>query len=76
MGKFELQRWPDIAQEWYEQKERGSERSDATSMLRKGLPRAFPGLYELKDEARKEGTQYIKRVFAAPNSLMQGTEHC
>lgn len=41
-------------------------------MLRKGLPRAFPGLYEVKEKSRKEGTQYRSRVFEAPQSLMNG----
>ena len=41
-------------------------------MLRKGLPRAFPGLDEVKGESIKEGTQYRSRVFQAPASLVQG----
>ena len=42
-------------------------------MLRKGLPRAFPGLDEIKSESIKEGTQYRSRVFLAPQTLLQGT---
>ena len=71
-GKFELNSWPAIAKEWFLQKERGSDPSDATSMLRKGLPRAFPDLREIKEEANKEGTQYLRRVFMAPVDLMNG----
>ncbi len=41
-------------------------------MLRKGLPRAFPGLDEVKTESVKEGTQYRSRVFQAPQPLVQG----
>ena len=41
-------------------------------MLRKGLPRAFPGLDEVKTESVKEGTQYRSRVFQAPQALVQG----
>lgn len=41
-------------------------------MLRKGLPRAFPGLEEVKEKSRKEGTQYRSRVFQASPILMQG----
>ena len=41
-------------------------------MLRKGLPRAFPGLEEVKERSRKEGTQYRSRVFQAPLQLLQG----
>ena len=45
---------------------------NASIMLRKGLPRAFPGLDEVKDESIKEGTQYRSRVFQAPPTLVQG----
>eukprot|EP00117_Sycon_ciliatum_P014053 scpid10881/ scgid14475/ Disks large homolog 4; Postsynaptic density protein 95; Synapse-associated protein 90 len=65
IGKFELNSWPAIAKEWFDQKERGSEISDATSILKKGLPRAFPEIQEIRLEALKEGTQYLKRVFVA-----------
>lgn len=41
-------------------------------MLRKGLPRAFPGLDEVKTESVKEGTQYRSRVFIATPALVQG----
>ena len=41
-------------------------------MLRKGLPRAFPGLEEVKGESVKEGTQYRSRVFVAPRELVHG----
>ena len=41
-------------------------------MLRKGLPRAFPGLEEVKGESVKEGTQYRSRVFIATPELVQG----
>jgi hypothetical protein len=41
-------------------------------MLRKGLPRAFPGLEEVKGESIKEGTQYRSRVFVAPRELVHG----
>ncbi len=41
-------------------------------MLRKGLPRAFPGLDEVKTESIKEGTQYRSRVFKATPNLVQG----
>jgi len=44
-------------------------------MLRKGLPRAFPLLEEVKSESIKEGTQYRSRVFQAPQPLLQG-QHC
>ena len=43
-------------------------------MLRKGLPRAFPGLEEVKEKSRKEGTQYRSRVFQASPILMQGKD--
>lgn len=71
-GKFHLCNWQELAQEWYREKERGSDITDATSMLRKGLPRAFPGLIEVKAEAVKEGTQYVKRVFQATDALLHG----
>lgn len=38
-------------------------------MLRKGLPRAFPGLEEVKAESVKEGTQYRSRVFQVTHPL-------
>ena len=41
-------------------------------MLRKGLPRAFPGLDEIKEKSKKEGTQYKSRVFRAPQMLLNG----
>ena len=41
-------------------------------MLRKGLPRAFPGLEEVKSESVKEGTQYRSRVFIATPEVVQG----
>ena len=41
-------------------------------MLRKGLPRAFPGLEEVKGESVKDGTQYRSRVFVAPPELLHG----
>ena len=43
-------------------------------MLRKGLPRAFPGLEEVKGESVKEGTQYRSRVFMAPRDLVNGEQ--
>ncbi len=43
-------------------------------MLRKGLPRAFPGLEEVKAESIKEGTQYRSRVFQATQTLLQGDD--
>ena len=73
-GKFELCNWQEVAQEWYHEKKRDSDITDATSILRKGLPRAFPGLFEVKSEAVRDGTQYIKRVFQAPDSLLHGKE--
>jgi len=42
-------------------------------MLRKGLPRAFPGLEEVKSESVKEGTQYWSRVIQATSQLVQGS---
>jgi hypothetical protein len=75
-GKFQLCNWQDLAQEWYREKERGSDITDATSMLRKGLPRAFPGLTEVKSEAVKEGTQYVKRVFQANDALLHDVLRC
>ena len=71
-GVFELTEWHAIAKEWFGEKPRNSEQVDAPCMLRKGLPRAFPGLDELKDQSRKEGTQYRSRVFQAPPQLVQG----
>ena len=72
-GKFELSEWHAIAEEWYKAKQnRNSDESDAPCMLRKGLPRAFPGLVELKTESMKEGTLYRSRVFQSPDLLMQG----
>ena len=43
-------------------------------MLRKGLPRAFPGLDEVKTESIKEGTQYRSRVFRATTDLVRGEQ--
>lgn len=72
-GKFELGEWHAIADEWYKAKQnRNSDESDAPCMLRKGLPRAFPGLEELKSESMKEGTQYKSRVFQSSDQLIQG----
>ena len=72
-GKFELSEWHAIADEWYRAKQnRNSDESDAPCMLRKGLPRAFPGLIEVKMESTKEGTQYRSRVFQSTAQLMQG----
>ena len=51
-----------------------SSQVDAPCMLRKGLPRAFPGLEEVKGESIKEGTQYRSRVFIAPPELVHGEE--
>ena len=45
---------------------------DAPLILRKGLPRAFPGLEEIESEGIKEWNQYKSRVFQAPPQLMQG----
>eukprot|EP00118_Oscarella_pearsei_P016595 m.160132 g.160132 ORF g.160132 m.160132 type:complete len:193 (+) comp38767_c0_seq83:802-1380(+) len=75
-GKFELCNWQELAQEWYREKERGSDITDATSMLRKGLPRAFPGLIEVKAEAVRDGTQYIKRVFQGTDPLLHDVLRC
>jgi hypothetical protein len=69
-GKFELTNWHDIAKEWFKEKPRNSDQVDAPCMLRKGLPRAFPGLEEVKGESIKEGTQYRSRVFVAPRELV------
>ena len=71
-GMFELTEWQAIAKEWFGEKPRNLEQVDAPCILRKGLPRAFPGLEELKDRSRKEGTQYCSRVFQAPLALVQG----
>ncbi|XP_019855352.1 PREDICTED: uncharacterized protein LOC105313719 isoform X3 [Amphimedon queenslandica] len=70
-GLFELTEWHMIAKEWFGEKPRNSEEVDAPCMLRKGLPRAFPGLEEVKEKSRKEGTQYRSRVFQASPMLMQ-----
>jgi hypothetical protein len=70
-GLFELTEWHSIAKEWFGEKPRNSEEVDAPCMLRKGLPRAFPGLEEKKERSRKEGTQYRSRVFQAPHQLIQ-----
>lgn len=70
-GLFELTEWHMIAKEWFGEKPRNSEEVDAPCMLRKGLPRAFPGLEEVKEKSRKEGTQYRSRVFQASPLLMQ-----
>ncbi|XP_064396525.1 uncharacterized protein LOC135343497 [Halichondria panicea] len=70
-GKFQLTEWHTIAEEWFKQKPRSSDQVDAPCMLRKGLPRAFPGLDEVKSESIKEGTQYRSRVFQAPQTLLQ-----
>lgn len=75
-GKFELSEWHAIAEEWYKAKQnRSSDESDAPCMLRKGLPRAFPGLEELKTESMKEGTQYRSRVFQCNEQLIQEVAH-
>jgi len=72
IGKFELTEWHLIAEEWFKEKPRNSDQVDAPCMLRKGLPRAFPGLEEVKSESVKEGTQYRSRVFQATSQLVQG----
>ena len=46
--------------------------AEATCILRKGLPRAFPGLEEVNGESIKEGLQYKSRVFVAPRELVHG----
>ena len=71
-GKFELTEWHSIAQQWYRQKARASQTQDAPCMLRKGLPRAFPNLLEVKDESLKDGTQYRSRMFQCPPELVRG----
>ena len=73
IGKFELTEWHSIAQFWYKKKKRASDSQDAPCMLRKGLPRAFPGLEEVKTESIKDGTQYKSRVFQCRPELVQGT---
>ena len=72
-GKFELTEWHAIAQFWYKKKKRASDPTDAPCMLRKGLPRAFPNLREVKSDSVKDGTQYKSRVFQCPPELVQGT---
>ena len=69
-GKFELTKWHELAQEWFTLKPRQSPQVDAACMLRKGLPRAFPGLEEVKGESVKEGTMYKSRVFIVPPGLV------
>lgn len=71
VGKFELTEWHQIAEEWFKEKPRNSDQVDAPCMLRKGLPRAFPGLEEVKAESIKEGTQYRSRVFQTTPQLLQ-----
>lgn len=71
IGKFELTEWHNIAEEWFKEKPRSSDQVDAPCMLRKGLPRAFPGLDEVKTESIKEGTQYRSRVFRATPDLVR-----
>ena len=46
--------------------------AEANFILRKGLPRAFPGLEEVNEESIKEGLQYKSRVFVAPRELVHG----
>jgi hypothetical protein len=75
-GKFELTEWHSIAQEWYRQKTRASQTQDAPCMLRKGLPRAFPDLEEVKQESTKDGTQYRSRMFQCPPELVQEVYMC
>eukprot|EP00731_Ephydatia_muelleri_P005712 Em0002g1888a len=76
LGKFELCEWHAIADIWYRAKQnRNSDESDAPCMLRKGLPRAFPGLEELKAESMKEGTQYRSRVFQSSGQLIREVAH-
>ena len=72
VGKFELTEWHTIAQSWYKKKKRASDPTDAPCMLRKGLPRAFPNLREVKSDSVKDGTQYKSRVFQCPPILVQG----
>jgi len=72
VGKFELTEWHSIAQYWYKKKKRASDPTDAPCMLRKGLPRAFPNLREVKSDSVKDGTQYKSRVFQCPPELVQG----
>ena len=72
-GKFELTEWHKIAQEWYKQKARSSQTQDAPCMLRKGLPRAFPQLIEVKGESLKDGTQYRSRMFQCSDEVIRGT---
>ena len=73
-GKFELTEWHAIAQFWYKKKKRASDPTDAPCMLRKGLPRAFPNLREVKSDSVKDGTQYKSRVFQCPPELVQGMQ--
>lgn len=75
-GKFELTEWHSIAQFWYKKKKRASDPTDAPCMLRKGLPRAFPNLHEVKSDSIKDGTQYKSRVFQCPPDLVQGMNVC
>jgi len=45
---------------------------DAASLLQRSLPRALPGLEEVKVESVKEGTQYESGEFQDPPQLPQG----
>ena len=71
-GEFELY-WPEIAQEW--SMEGGAAACSSKDMLMRELSRAFPGLREIKEKAKRDGREYLRRVFMAPVDLMNGKFH-
>ena len=71
-GEFELN-WPEIAQEW--SMEGGAAACSSKDMLMRALSRAFPGLREIKEKAKKDGREYLRRVFMAPVDVMNGKFH-
>ena len=71
-GEFELN-WREIAQEWA--MEGGGAPSRAKEKLMRALSRAFPGLREIKEKAKKDGNEYLRRVFMAPVDVMNREFH-
>ena len=71
-GEFELN-WPEITQEWTIGG--GASPWRATEMLLNALSKAFPGIREIKEKVKKDGREYLRRVFMAPVDVMNGKFH-
>ena len=71
-GTFEINRWSAVAREWSMHRKPDSTPDQASRRLRKRLSISFPKLHEITQEAKKEGSQYLRRVFIVDVCVLMG----